>query len=94
MSCVYTGAQILVVEYGFIAPADLYEVNGAIIARWNVNGQQWVKTQEQMDSATHRLFTSPTCWMREDLGVIVVPQAQCEGKRIRAPNYGDDVITE
>lgn len=90
MSCIYTGARILVVEYGFMAPADLYEVNGAIIARWNIAGQQWVETKEQMESATHKLFCNPSCWMREDLGVIVVPVNQCEGSMHRAPAYGDE----
>jgi hypothetical protein len=89
MSCIYTGARILVVEYGFIAPADLYAVGGSIIARWNVLGQQWVDTEEQMEQATHKIFCNPSCWFREDLGVIVVPWEQCEGEQHRAPDYGE-----
>jgi hypothetical protein len=87
MSCVYTGARILVVEYGFMAPADLYLVSNAIIARWNIIGQQWVETKEQMDDVTHKLFCNPSCWMREDLGVIVVPELQCEGPLHLEPFY-------
>jgi hypothetical protein len=80
MSCVYTGARILIVEYGFIAPADLYLVGEAIIARWNGRGKQWVDTLEQMEDATHRIFCNPSCWMRDDLSTIVVPRDQCEGE--------------
>lgn len=79
MTCIYTGARILVMEYGFLAPADLYLVGNAIIARWNINGKQWADTEEQMQQATHRIYCNPSCWMREDLGVIVVPVSQCEG---------------
>lgn len=80
MTCVYTGAQILVVEYGFRAPADLYLVGNAIIARWNIHGMQWMDTKDQLQGITHHLYTSPSCWLREDLGVIVVPKNQCEGE--------------
>lgn len=87
MSCIYTGARILVMEYGFLAPADLYQVDGSIIARWNVHGLQWIDTKEQMESATHHIHCNPTCWMREELGVIVVPESQCEGPRRNSPRH-------
>jgi hypothetical protein len=92
MTCIYTGARILVMEYGFLAPADLYHVGNAIIARWNTNGKQWADTEEQMQQATHRIYCNPSCWMREDLGVIVVPASQCEGPRRTAANCEEDDV--
>lgn len=91
MTCVYTGARILVVEYGFIAPADLYRVGNSIIARFNVHGKQWAETQEHIDQATHKIFCNPECWFREDIGVIVVPRKQCEGSLTRATHWKGDV---
>lgn len=94
MSCVYTGARILVIEYGFFAPADLYLVNNAVIARWNLLGQEWLETPEQLERITHKLSCTPSCWMREDLGVIVVPEAQCEGELHLAPDYSPIMSTD
>jgi hypothetical protein len=94
MSCVYTGARILVVEYGFFASADLYLVGNAVIARWNILSQEWLETKDQMEDITHRLFCNPSCWLREDLGVIVVPESQCDGPLHLEPTYDELISTD
>lgn len=87
MTCVFTGAQILIEEYGLTAPADLYLVGNAIIARWNIHRQQWADNQTRLDRVTHKITCNPSCWMREEFGVIVVPRNQCEGP-LRLPPQG------
>jgi hypothetical protein len=83
MSCVYTGALVHFVEYGFTAPADLYDVGNATVIRWNQLGQQYVQSQEQEDAATHQAYfgCDDNNFHREDLGVTVLPSHSVVGER-------------
>ena len=77
MTCIKTGAVVYFREYGFVSRADLYEVNGSTIVRWNVEGKHFCN---EVDSNCTYVLSIPTAvqligdiWHRDDLGVTVVP---------------------
>jgi hypothetical protein len=83
--CVKTGARVLVVEYGGVAPADLFLVGSAIVARFGCDNRITLDySADAVAYATHRMTLGQTGWYREDLGVAVVPIAQLEGELVRS----------
>lgn len=77
--CTYTGARVYFQEYGYMAPADLYVVADSVIIRWNVEGRQFINSDED---ATHIVYIHHG-WHRDDIGVTVVPKDQVIGALYR-----------
>lgn len=77
MTCIKTGARVHFVDYGQTLPADLFQINDAILV--HVNIQYALDTnQGTIDSsrATHEVksvFGGGNEFWRDDLGVFVVP---------------------
>ena len=85
MTCIKTGAVVYFRDYGFVSPSDLYEVNGATIVRWNVEGQHFCNEVNSnctyVLSIPHAVQMIDEFWHRDDLGVTVIPNyciARCE----------------
>ena len=84
MTCSYTGAYVHVQEYGIYAPADLYDVAGATVVRFNGDPRNWQKSFEPMEgrTITHEVTVqSSQAFIRFDLGMIVVPSKDVIGER-------------
>ena len=83
MTCIKTGAMVHMRGHDLIFPADLFEVAGAIVVRANgpiVRGKNALPAHDPRvrRAATHVLHPGPEDgFWREDLGVFVVPKAQC-----------------
>ena len=74
MSCIKTGAVVYFEEYGFLVPADIYEVSDCRIIRWNNLGPQYMMEP----SHTHWLvWIGSDGFHREDLGITIVPRGNC-----------------
>lgn len=72
MTCTYTGATVFFDEYGATAKADLHEVAGATIVRWNP--LSWKYAQDPDDkSITHVVHIGTKGYHRTDLALSVVP---------------------
>lgn len=77
MSCVKTGAIVLIEKYGYTVPADIYEIDEVIIIRWNVNGRVWdhqmSDTKPNYEYAVMYWF-GDNVWHREDIGITICPK--------------------
>lgn len=85
MTCIKTGARVHVLSYDLVFAADLYEIAGAIVVRANgpiVRGKN-AEVKETWEAKgygrpTHVLHADPEpAFWRMDVGVFVVPKAQC-----------------
>lgn len=82
-ACVFTGAQVLVLEYGKVAQADLFLVEGSIVARFygSIHDGAWQDQQVY----SHKLVLGLGGFLMEDQDgkdsrhVAVVPMSQLEG---------------
>lgn len=86
--CVKTGARVLVVEYGGVAPADLFLVGNAIVARFGTGTKTELRHDElALEHATHRMTLGTAGWWKPDLAIAVVPIDQLEGDLVH-PYHG------
>lgn len=67
MSCIKTGARVLLVEYQQVFAADLYAVGDCIIARLNPEPMTIKEC-----TPTHSIEVGDG-FLRQDLGILVVP---------------------
>jgi hypothetical protein len=85
-NCVYTGARVHIVEYGYMVTGDLFACGDVIIIKWNTRGgqiekQPMVTSQEIEDSVTHAAFvSSQEAFHHEDLGITIVPRLHITGE--------------
>jgi hypothetical protein len=77
--CTYTGARVLFLDYGFVAPADLYLVDSTVVIRWNEHCPQHAFTEADV---THQVITR-RAWHRPDIGVTVVALVDCHGPAVK-----------
>lgn len=70
-TCIKTGAKVYFEEYGTTVSCDLFEAAGAFVIRFYPEafyGNGW----ERKD-ATHSVFIGTEGYLREDIGIAVVP---------------------
>lgn len=84
--CVYTGAQVHFVDYGYIAAGDIYQCGDCFIIRWNSDGDKdkywYVRSEQDEASATHQVYLCNDFgnWHNEKIGVTVVTAASIKGE--------------
>lgn len=72
MTCVKTGARVYFADYGILVAADLHQVAGATLIRFNPNSKRYV---DQRDSQiTHEVSISMESFFSQD-GNAVVPNS-------------------
>lgn len=73
MSCVKTGANVLLAEYGSIVHGDLFKVGGCYILQFRPGGLH-DKHHRGEESITHEIIIGHG-YLHKDRGVIVVPES-------------------
>lgn len=74
MTCIKTGARVHFLDYGYVVPADIFRVGGAIVVRTPKLADEAFPKYDGTN-ATHKVASSivgEEFW-RADLGVFVVP---------------------
>lgn len=75
MSCIKTGAQVLLKNYGQTLPADIYEVGNCYVIRLNMGMWEQKAAFERETEATHAVMVwNEDVFWRPDLGVLVIPK--------------------
>lgn len=87
MTCIKTGAIVHMYGHDWVFSADLFEIAGAIVVRANgplrlgrnaFRSSDGSSVNPFLGRVTHVLEPGPEAgFWREDLGVFVVPKAQC-----------------
>lgn len=71
MTCVKTGCNVYFINYGCMVWADLYQVGGVNIIKWNPGSLEYVGNNDNADYTV--TWSSDQVWYRDDLAVAVVP---------------------
>lgn len=77
MTCIKTGACVLFENYGYVVAADIYEIHGVYVIRWNTASRFFMDINDPKNRCTHavtNIGSTDEWWHREDLGVTVVPK--------------------
>ncbi len=72
MTCIKTGCWVYFHNYGCRVRADLYQIAGATVVKWNPNSAEFVPDQQGADYVVS-YWEGDEVWYRDDLAVAVVP---------------------
>lgn len=71
-NCIKTGARVLFAEYGFMVPADIFQVGDCFVLRTNPETRNYAP--ELVARCTHEVTIGNIGFFHEAAGVAVVPK--------------------
>lgn len=72
MTCIKTGCTVYFISYGLLVRADLFQIDTAIIVKWNPNSGLYQPAINDADYAVAS-WRDDTVWYRDDLATAVMP---------------------
>ena len=72
MTCIKTGCNVYFINYGCRVRADLYNIAGVTVIKWNPNSVEYLPDHDGSDYAVSH-WQGDEVWYRDDLATAVVP---------------------
>lgn len=75
MTCIKTGARVLLTNYGVVVPADLHRVGNTIVVHMPVGAFEAARSDADWndDYITHEVHIGSGAFWQRSIGVLVVP---------------------